>query len=518
MTVGDTEALTEDDDASAAIARSAAALRYEDLSSAVVDAAKRGILDTLAVCLAATGAAEEDVRPIRSLLEDSISPGGFPALGLGWPLTLMDNVFWFGALSHALDYDDYADIVHPSAPVVSAALPLAQAAGGVDGQRTIVAVALGQDLIIRIALALNQSLGDHGWLPALPGTLGAALTSAKVLDLNEDQIRSTLGLALHQTAGTMQALAGVGSGFRGVREGFNARAGVLSAQLAARGMRGDGGSFEGQFGLFNQFFQGDYDRRFFLSGLGTDLLGPRITFKPWPSAGHTHLFLTALSELRASSTFRAEDVRRVTVVGGSHMLESQCEPRKLRVAPPHGIDAKVSIPFLIGKLLRHGTVRIEDFSPEGLSDCAAIETAELVEWRRDPSFRRGEEGFGPAEVELELADGRRLSAHVEFNLGHPRKPLSWEQLAQKFRECLHFSAVDLPAGTADDVVDIVANLESVADVRVLADRLTPAVGSVTDTWIPPASPNAISCDQHRVRQSSGPGNKRDIAPAPVEGI
>lgn len=397
----------------------------------------------------------------------------------------MDNVFWFGALSHALDYDDYADIVHPSAPVVSAALPLAQAAGGVDGQRTIVAVALGQDLIIRIALALNQSLGDHGWLPALPGTLGAALTSAKVLDLNEDQIRSTLGLALYQTAGTMQALAGVGSGFRGVREGFNARAGVLSAQLAARGMRGDAGSFEGQIRALQPVLPGR---------LRPEVLPVRTRhrpartqdhLKPWPSAGHTHLFLTALSELRASSTFRAGDVRRVTVVGGSHMLESQCEPRKLRVAPPHGIDAKVSIPFLIGKLLRHGTVRIEDFSPEGLSDHAAIETAELVEWRRDPSFRRGEEGFGPAEVELELADGRRLSAHVEFNLGHPRKPLSWEQLAQKFRECLHFSAVDLPAGTADDVVDIVANLESVADVRVLADRLTPAVGSVTDTWIPP---------------------------------
>lgn len=461
-------------DASALIARAAANLRYEDLSLAVIDAAKRGILDTLGVCLAATGAAREDVDPVRALMEESASGTGIPAMGVGWPLTTRDAIFWMGALSHALDYDDYADIVHPSAPAVSAALPLAQAAGAVDGRRTIVAVVLGQDLVIRIALALGKSVADYGWLPALPGTLGAALTSAKLLGLDEGQIRSSLGLALHRTAGTMQALAEVGSAYRGIREGFNAQSGAIAAQLAARGMRGDDGSFDGAFGLFNQYFQGDYDRDFFVAGLGTDLLGPKITFKPWPSAGHTHLFLTAVADLMADPANRPEDVRRVTVIGGSKILEQQCEPKAQRVAPPHSIDAKVSIPFLVGKMLRHGTVRLEDFSHHGLRDSEAIDIAQLVEWRRDPDFRRGDEGFGPGEVQLEMADGRTPRVRVDFGLGHPHRPLSWDQLVTKFHECLAASAVKIPAKDADQVVATVANLEATADVRVLMYKLTPA--------------------------------------------
>lgn len=460
------------EDASAAIARAAAQWTFEDLSPAVVDAAKRGILDTIAVSLAATGPSGKDVSPVRSWLEESISPGGVPALGFGWPLTAQDAIFWMGALSHALDYDDYADIVHPSAPVVSAALPLAQAAPAIDGRRLIVAVAVGQDLTIRIALSLGKSLSEYGWLPALPGTLGAAIGSATLLGLDEDQIRSTLGLALHRTAGTMEALTGVGSAYRAVREGFNAQAGAAAAQLAKRGMRGDPNSFDGEFGLFNQFFDGDYDHEWFVAGVGTELLGPRITFKPWPCAGHTHLYLTAISEMMSEAPIRYQDIHRITVVGGGKVLEQQCEPRALRVAPPHSIDAKVSIPFLVGKFLRHGTVKLEDFSAQGLQDQEAIDLASRVEWRQDPAFGRVDEGFGPGQVEIEMVDGSTRSARVEQSLGHPKKPLPWDQLVEKFHDCLEASGVNIRAEDADAVVQLVAELESVEDVRGIMNLLT----------------------------------------------
>ena len=186
------------EDASAAIARAAVQLRYEDLPLAAVATAKRSILDTLGVCMAATGAAPE-VAAVRSFTEAASTPIGVPALGFGWPLPTLEAVFWVGALSHALDYDDYADIVHPSAPVVSAILPIAQSVPPVDGRTAIAAVALGQDVIIRIALALGRTVGDYGWLPSLPGAIGAALASSKVLGLGEEETRNAIGLALHLT-------------------------------------------------------------------------------------------------------------------------------------------------------------------------------------------------------------------------------------------------------------------------------------------------------------------------------
>jgi len=461
------------DDASAAIASAAVRLAYGDLPPAVIETAKRSILDTLGVCMAATGAAPE-VAPVRAHSETMVTPGGVPALGFGWPLPTLEAVFWLGALSHALDYDDYADIVHPSAPVVSAVLPIAQSLPAIDGRTAIAAVALGQDIIIRIALSLGRNVADYGWLPSLPGAIGAALASSKVLGLGEEETRSAIGLALHQTGATMQALTEVGSAFRAVREGFNARAGAVSAQLASLGMRGDDGSLEGRFGLFPQFFAGDYDRDVLLRDLGRDLLGPLITYKPWPSAGHTHLYVTALDELLADPSVRPKDVRRIRIVGGREILRQQCEPREERVAPRQSIDAKVSIPFLIGKFLARGTIKITDFLPDGLRDAEAIAFAEQVEWRIDPSLQRDGEGFGPGRVELELSDGRTVATQVAHALGHPEKPLSWDRTVAKFHECLAVAAVDVPAEAADAVVAATAELESVPDIRVLIDRLSPS--------------------------------------------
>ena len=461
------------EDASAAIARAAARMSFDDLSPAVVDAAKRSILDTLGVAMGATGAASDDIAPVRELVKGWSTPAGVPALAFGWPLQTLDAVFWFGALAHCLDYDDLADVavIHPSAAVVAAALPLAQAGRTIDGRSAIVAVALGQDLVVRIGLAGRRAISDYGWLHSLPSVFGAAIASAKLLELDEDAVRSTLGLALHQASGTMQAGAGAGSAYRAVRDGFVARAGALSAQLAWRGMPGDEDSLEGQFGLFPQFFGGDYDREVLLDGTGDELLGTTIGLKAWPCAGQTQLFLTALDELMTDPTVRREDVRRIAVIGSNELFRAQCEPRAARVAPGHSIDAKWSIPFLVGKFLCHGTVRVRDFLPAGLRDEEAIAIAERVECRLDPSLRGIREGFGPGVVELDLADGRTLRARADHAVGHPDKPLSWERIIAKFDECLAEAAVEVSPAARDEVVGAVTDLESVPDIRILADCL-----------------------------------------------
>jgi 2-methylcitrate dehydratase PrpD len=212
----------------------------------------------------------------------------------------------------------------------------------------------------------------------------------------------------------MQALARPGSAYRGVREGFNARAGALSAYLAAEGIPGDSDSIEGQFGYFRQFFNGEYDPQFVRT---PGLLGPLTMFKPWPCAGHPQLFLTALKRLLDSGEVQPELVKRIRITGCSDLLHHQCEPLAVRSAPGHSIDAKISIPFLIGKMLRHGTLTIADFSPDGLRDLPAVELAGRVEWQLDPALRRGTNDFGIGIVEIEHDDGGTLRAEAEHPSG-----------------------------------------------------------------------------------------------------
>lgn len=455
-------------DLSRFLADRAAGMSYADLTPADIDAAKRSILDTLGVSLAATTAAPKAVDPVRAYMQAYASGGTAPCLTLGTRVHPLDAVFWLGAISHALDFDDVAGYCHPSASVVAAVLPLLSLGGAIDGRQLLVATALGQDLVIRLAQSLDRPVSDHGWLHSLPGVFGSAIAAAKLLNLDAQQTRDCLGLTLHQTAGTMQALARPGSDFRGIREGFSARAGVVSALLAGKGLAGDPESMEGQFGLFQQFCNGEYDAEFTRQA---PLLAPRITYKPWPCAGHPQLFLTALAQLLARTPVQPDEIRTIRITGCSALLPHQCEPLEQRAAPPHGIDAKVSLPFLIGKIARQRTLSISDFADEGLRDAEASAIGRRVRWALDPSLQRGANGYGVGVVELDLVDGRTLRHETEFPLGHPQNPLSWDELVLKFRQCVEASASPVAPSAVDEVVRLVENLETLPDAGVVVETL-----------------------------------------------
>jgi 2-methylcitrate dehydratase PrpD len=453
------------EDASQQLAQRASELSYDDLPEDVITTAKWAILDTLGVCLAATGPSSEYVEPVRRFIARGASEGDVPAPTLGKRVSLFDAILWLGCLAHTLDFDDLAGYSHPSGPVVCAALPIASARGPVDGREMITAVALGQDLVIRLAQATPHPMSEYGWLPSMPGTMGSALTTAKLLKLSAEQTQSSLGLALHQTSGTMQALARPGSAYRAIREAMNARAGALSALLASEGMPGDDESIEGQYGYFPQFFRGEYDPDFIR---GAGLLGPLISFKPWPCAGHPQLFLTALDQLLAKGSVSPDRVKTIRITGCSDLLPHQCAPLETRAAPSHSIDAKISIPFLIGKLIRHGTITIQDFSTSGLRDQGAIDLGRKVEWSLDPSLARGANGFGIGRVEIEHEDGTVVSAETEYPLGHPDNPLSWAQIVRKFGQCVAVSALERD-DVADEIVELVENLESLPDAAMILE-------------------------------------------------
>ena len=158
-------------DAGERLAGVAAELTFQDLPQDAVTAAKWGILDTLGVSLAATGtpSAAEYLTPIQQYLGLGLSRGDVPAPTLGKRYSVFDAILWLGAISHSLDYDDVAGYSHPSAPAVSAALPVAHSLGQVDGKRLITAVALGQDMTIRLAQALSPPSVRPRLAHLLPG-------------------------------------------------------------------------------------------------------------------------------------------------------------------------------------------------------------------------------------------------------------------------------------------------------------------------------------------------------------
>ena len=144
--------MTTTADLSNDLARFAATTRFEDLPPESVETAKKSILDTLGVILAASGM-EPAVKALIDLVRDE---GGRPdctILGFGGRVPAGHAALANGALAHCLDFDDQTPWgAHPDSSVVPTALALAELKGGVSGRELITAVAIGQELFTRLRL------------------------------------------------------------------------------------------------------------------------------------------------------------------------------------------------------------------------------------------------------------------------------------------------------------------------------------------------------------------------------
>ena len=70
-----------------------------------------------------------------------------------------------------------------------------------------------------------------------------------------------------------------------------------------------------------------------------------------------------------------------------------------------------------------------------------------------------------------MKDGRIISGRAEFAKGSPANPMSYDEVADKFRGCASFAG--WPSAKAEAVVSFVRTLESAADVSRLVGLLTP---------------------------------------------
>jgi 2-methylcitrate dehydratase PrpD len=73
-------------------------------------------------------------------------------------------------------------------------------------------------------------------------------------------------------------------------------------------------------------------------------------------------------------------------------------------------------------------------------------------------------------LKLTLKDGRTITGRADFGKGSPTNPMSYDEVAEKFRGCAAFA--DWPAAKSNQVIDLVRKLEDMPDVRALTALLS----------------------------------------------
>lgn len=449
------------------IAAHVVSARFDAIPAAAVHAAKRSVLDAVGVSLAASTLGEGCIA-FANLARDE-GRGACTVLGYGFSAPLRAAVLANGALAHALDFEDAYDGApsHPNAAVVPVALALAQHLSGVSGKELITAIAIGCDLICRMGLALKVNPDDAGWYPPpILSAFGATATATRLLKLDERQTLDAFSLLLNQAVASAEFKTEPASTIRAVRDAFPAHAAVLSAQLAAGGVRGFDAPLEGKAGFYGLYAGGQYDPEVLLSGLGSRFLGADVSFKPWPSCRGTHYAVEAGLALRDRIDVAAITEIRLT---GSPVQLMLVNPAAQKKAPVTAIDAKFSLPFTAASALIHGWPTLESFRPEALSDAAVRSLAAKVSFAVDPDFGFKEAAAGAMTL---VAGGAEHHLRIDTPMGHPANPLSDATLTDKFLACAALAAAPV---RGELLSTLILALDAAEDAgEVLTRALVPA--------------------------------------------
>jgi 2-methylcitrate dehydratase PrpD len=458
------------------LANAMAGVTYADLPRSAVEAAKRSLIDTIAVVLGASGLADE----IDHVADVVTECGGRPEatiLGYGRRVPAPMAALVNGAMVHCLDYDDcYQELaLHPSAPTVPAGLASAERTGGTTGKVLITAIAVANDFAWRLGSSFDWKMD---WFSTpLIGYFTATAAAGKILGLDGAQLFDALGIAFGQAGGTVEmrlsssAELDGGSAIGGMMSGWPAQAGVLSALLAHRGVHGIPGVFEGQRGFFNMFTGGMYRREELVDEVGSTFRCDEVSFRPWPTCGSSHPSIDATLHLVRDNDLSADDIESVEVRIGHGVDWMLCEPLDKRRAPRTSMDARFSIPFHIATAAIRRAVTLVDFT-DRLTDPKVLDLAARVTPVWDPAMQGFTPGIaGSHQVTMRLRSGEVHTYRTDVPYGRHPKDISQSDLEAKFIDCASFAAKPFSREQAARAVGILRDLEN-HDVAELTAALT----------------------------------------------
>lgn len=455
------------DEVSRQLAEYVAAAKFEDLPPAAVEAARRSTLDTVAAMLA--GSRAEGVDAILGLAG---AWGGAPQarvvgceLRLPAPLAAWCN----SSMARALEIDDCVDFlpVHPSASAVPALLALADLAGGMSGRDFVTALAVGQDVKIRMGLAVSKTAMQTGRNNMFK-IFGPTAAVARALGLDAERTLHALGLSFSHAVGDGQCALEGALALR-LQQGIVAQGAIVSGLLAQQGFTGAKEFLLGRWGYLRAF-EPEPKLDALTSELGRRFLGERISIKPHASCRATHEAIDLALALRAEKRDQAQRVQRILVTVSPEVENLVGSPREARARPGSSAAAQFSIPYTVAAALARGRLFLPELEPAAYTDPELLDLAARVEISGEAAMRT-DSAIGATRLEAWWADGSRWAGEARFASGSPASPISPQDHAAKLALCAARGRRPVSAEALETLQRACGELERVDDVRVLLDAL-----------------------------------------------
>jgi 2-methylcitrate dehydratase PrpD len=391
------------------------------------------------------------------LLDEMAEAGGSPqasVIGRSARLPVLSAALINGSAAHALDYDDVNMAMpgHPSVAILPGLLALAELKGS-SGREVATAFVAGYEIACRIGAALqpgHYNLGFHS--TGTVGTFGAAAACARLLGLGAEATAMALGIAGTQAAGLKSQF---GTMCKPFHAGKAAQNGLLAARLAQRG-------FSSRIDIVEciQGFALTHGPDFAPeAALATPEAGFHLLanlFKYHAACYFTHAPIECARRLREELRLTPEAIAGITV-----RIDASCDRVCNIPVPVDGLQSKFSLRQTVAMALAGvDTANLGAYSAENTRDAVRVRLRERVrfDWQHNwPQTL--------CELELELLDGRRLSARHDAGIPAANIADQGMRLAAKFDALV---APVLGAPRARELREMISDLDNVADIRSLA--------------------------------------------------
>jgi 2-methylcitrate dehydratase PrpD len=446
--------------------------RFDALPANLLTLGKKSILDGIGLALAGS-VAETGVISRRYVNSLALPQGQGTVIGSSIKVTPRFAAFLNGVAIHADDYDDtqlavakdrvYGLLTHPTAPALPPALAISEA-GKRSGRDLMLAYHLGVEVECKIAEAIApRHYGDGFHSTGTCGTFGAAAAASKLRGLDAQHTARALGIAASQSAGLRENFGTMTKPFHAGRA---AEAGVIASDLAGLGWTAAENILEAPRGFF-QAAGGGFNPQAIMGKLGRPWTfeEPGISIKPHPSGSLTHPGMTELQRIIRENKIGPGDVERLEVGTNRYMPTALIHHQ-----PVNALQAKFSMEFCMASLLLYGKAGLQEFTDPVVQRSEVQNMIKRVHFGVHPEAEAAGYNKMTTILTLHLKDGRTLAGRADFGKGSPANPLSYDEVAEKFRDCAAFAK--LPTQKAEAIVDAVRRLEELENVQDLTALCT----------------------------------------------
>lgn len=428
-------------------------LCYENLPNSVREMAKYCLLDFLGCTLGGSGTPEGQI--IKEFVQENKDAAQATVIGDWKKNSVLNAALANGYLCHILECDDVhkASVLHPGAPVIAAALAVAEVRKN-TGKELIEAIVAGYDVMMRTGETVMPSHYYFWHTTATCGGFGAAAAVGKLLRLTGEQLVDALGNAGSQAAGLWEFLED-NAMTKYLHCGKAASNGVLAAFLAEKGFTGAKKIIEGNRGFVKATSSGTSPEEKFAS-LGLEYKILETSFKPYASCRHTHATVGAVLKLKEKYKLEAAQTDRITV----NVYKTALQIARNNEHYEDARAAKFSMVYCAAAALYFGGLPLKAFSKEALVNPEILRLAKNTVLNSDEELNKQYPEKWIARVVIE-AGGKTYEELVEYPKGDPENSFTEQDFEDKY---LDLATTVLTREKAECILIRCKNLEGISDM------------------------------------------------------